>query len=93
MRVRMCMLSLLIQSCVTLCNPMDYSPPGSSVRGILRERILEWAAIPFSRESPAAQIKPMFPVAPVLQEDYAEPLGEALMTPCYGLFTILSIGN
>ena len=69
MRVRMCMLSLLIQLCVTLCNPMDYSPPGSSVRGILRERILEWAAIPFSRESPAAQIKPMFPVAPAMQAD------------------------
>ena len=32
-----------------LCKPMDYSPPGSSVRGILQERLLEWLAIPFSR--------------------------------------------
>ena len=33
------------------CNPMDYSPPGSSVHRILQARILEWVAIPFSRES------------------------------------------
>ena len=37
------------QSCPTLCNPMDCSPPGSSVHGILQTRILEWVAIPFSR--------------------------------------------
>ena len=35
----------------SLCQPMDYSPPGSSVHGILQARILEWIAIPFSRES------------------------------------------
>ena len=39
------------QSCPTLCNPMDCSPPGSSVHGILQARILEWVAIPFSRVS------------------------------------------
>jgi len=39
------------QSCLTLCNPMDCSPPGSSVHGILQARILEWVAIPFSRGS------------------------------------------
>ena len=39
------------QSCVTLCNPMDCSLPGSSVHGILQARILEWLAIPFSRGS------------------------------------------
>ena len=38
-------------SCVRLSNPMDYSPPGSSVHGILQARILEWVAIPFSRGS------------------------------------------
>ena len=37
------------QSCLTLCNPMDCSPPGS-VHGILQVRILEWVAISFSRE-------------------------------------------
>ena len=39
------------QSCLTLCNPMDYSLQGSSVHGILQQRILEWVAIPFSRGS------------------------------------------
>ena len=40
-------LCLVARSCLTLCNPMDYSPPGSSVHGILA-RILEWVAISFS---------------------------------------------
>ena len=40
----------LSQSCLTLCNPVDCSPPGSSVRGILQARILEWVAISFSRQ-------------------------------------------
>ena len=35
----------LLQSCPTLCNPIDSSPPGSSVPGILQVRILEWVAI------------------------------------------------
>ena len=39
------------QSCPTLCDPMDCSPPGSSVHGILQARILEWVASPFSRGS------------------------------------------
>ena len=39
------------QSCLTLCNPMDCSPPGSSVHRILQARIVEWIAIPFSRGS------------------------------------------
>ena len=37
----------LLQSCPTLCNPIDGSPPGSSVHGILQARTLEWVAIPF----------------------------------------------
>ena len=41
----------LLQSCLTLCNPMDPGPPGSSVHGILQARILEWLAMPSSRES------------------------------------------
>ena len=36
------------QSCLTLCNPMDGSPPGSSVHGILQASVLEWVAISFS---------------------------------------------
>ena len=37
------------QSCLTLCDPMDCSPPGSSVHGISQARIPEWVAISFSR--------------------------------------------
>ena len=36
---------------LTVCNSMDWSPPGSSVHGILQARILEWVAVPFSRGS------------------------------------------
>ena len=39
------------QLCLTLCDPVDCSPPGSSVHGILQARILEWVAVPFSRKS------------------------------------------
>ena len=39
------------QSCLILCDPVDYGPPGSSVRGILQARILEWEAIPSSKGS------------------------------------------
>ena len=42
---------LVTQSCLTLCEPMDCCPPGSSVHGILQARILAWVAIFFSRGS------------------------------------------
>ena len=41
----------LLQSCFSHTNPMDCSPPGSSVHGILQARILEWVAMPSSRRS------------------------------------------
>ena len=37
-----------LQSCLTLCNPMDCSLPGSSIHGIFQARVLEWVAIAFS---------------------------------------------
>ena len=40
--------SEVTQSCLTLCDPMDCSPPGSSVQGIFQARVLEWGAIAFS---------------------------------------------
>ena len=40
-----------LQLCPTLCDPLDYSLPGSSVHGILQARILEWVAVPSSRGS------------------------------------------
>ena len=45
------MLHWVAQSCPTLCGPMDCSPPGSSVHGILQARILEWVVMPSSRGS------------------------------------------
>ena len=39
-----------LQSCPTLCDPIDGSPPGSPVPGILQARTLEWVAISFSNE-------------------------------------------
>ena len=48
--VMMCVRQKL-QLCLAIWDPMDYSPPGSSVHGILQARILEWIAIPFSRRS------------------------------------------
>ena len=41
-----CVHAKLFQSCLTFCNPMNHSPPGSSVHGILQARILEWVACP-----------------------------------------------
>ena len=39
---------LVAQLCLTLCNPMDYSPPGSPIHGMFQARVLEWDAIAFS---------------------------------------------
>ena len=41
-----------LQSCPTLCDPIDRSPPGSSVAGILQTRTLEWVAMSFAKEVP-----------------------------------------
>ena len=43
------LLMLVSQPCPSFCDPMDSSPPGFSVHGILQARILEWVAFPFSR--------------------------------------------
>ena len=44
------------QSCPTLCDPMDCSPPGSSIHGILQARVLEWVSISFSISPPSARV-------------------------------------
>ena len=49
---------LITQSCLTLCDSMDWSPPGSSVLGILQARILEWAAISFPGIFPTQGLNP-----------------------------------
>ena len=48
---------LVTQSCLTLCNPMDCNPAGSSVHRVSQTRILEQVAIPFSRELHCGQIR------------------------------------
>ena len=60
---------VLSRQCPTLCDPMDCSPPGSSVHGILQARVLERVAIPSSRDLPNPDIKPVSPASPALQED------------------------
>ena len=57
---------LFSQSCSTLCDSKDCSMPGSSVCGILQAKLLQWGAIPFSRNLPDQGIKPR---SPVLQAD------------------------
>ena len=66
------------QSRLTLCNPMDHSPPGSSVHGILQARILEWLLFPPPGDLPNPGTEPESPVPPALQADSlpAEPLGK-----------------
>ena len=51
------MRAKLLQLCPTLCDPVDYSRPQSSVHGILQERILEWVAVPSTREFPDPEIE------------------------------------
>ena len=48
LRLSACLLAKSLQLCLTLRNPIDGSPPGSAVPGILQARTLEWVAISFS---------------------------------------------
>ena len=56
----------LLQLCPTLCDPMDCSPPGTSVHGILQARTLGWAAVPSSSDLPNPGIKPVSLTSPAL---------------------------
>ena len=57
----MCMHAKSLQSCPTLCDPMDHSLPSSSVHGILQARILEWSPRPPPGDLPTAGIELMSP--------------------------------
>ena len=74
------------QSCLTFCNPVDCSPPGSSVHGILQARILEWVAISFSRGSSQPRDRTW---SPTLQADslLSEPPGKPSHMKVKGLVT------
>ena len=67
---------LVSQSCPALCEPMECHPSGSSVRGILQARILEWVAVSFSRDLPDPGIERR---SPTLQADSlpSEPPGQS----------------
>ena len=54
-----CVCVKLLQLCLTLCDPIDYSFPGSAVHGILQSRILEWIACPPPGNLPDPGIEPM----------------------------------
>ena len=74
---RICVL--VIPSCLTLCDPVDYSPPGSPVHGILQPRILEWVAISFSRGS--SQPRDQTPVSHIADRFFlpSKPPGKPIM--------------
>ena len=73
---------LCAQSCPTLCDPMDCSPPASSAHGIFQARMLEWVAISTPRDLPDPGIEPVSPASPVspaLASEFftTEPLGKS----------------
>ena len=77
-----------LQSCLTLCDHIDGSPPGSSIPGILQARILEWVAVSFSREgistlSPSVVFLYFF--ALITEEGF-------LSSPCYSLQLCIQVG-
>ena len=59
-KICMCACSVF-QQCLTLCNPMDCKPPGSSIHGIFQTRVLEWDAISSSRGPSCPRIEPVSP--------------------------------
>ena len=65
-----CMHAKLLQSCLTLCDPMDPSPPGSSVHGILQARILEWVACPPLGDLPNPGTEPVYLMSPALTGEF-----------------------
>ena len=77
-----CMHVKSLQSCVTLCDPLDCSPPGSSVHGILQARIPEWVPISFSRGSSRPRNRTLVScIADIFFTDWA--MREALKTVWY----------
>ena len=76
-----CCCVQLLESYPTLFDPVDCSPPDSSVHGILQTRILEWVAILFSRDLPDPGMEPG---SPALQGDslLSEPPGKHIVCVC-----------
>ena len=62
----LCTLAKLLQSCQTLCDPMNCSLPVSPIPGILQARILDWIAVSSSRDLPNPEIEPTSLMSPAL---------------------------
>ena len=60
----------LLQLYLTLCDPVDSSPPGSSVHGVLQARILEWLAMPSLEDLPDLGIEPTSLTSPALADRF-----------------------
>ena len=74
-------MKVIVIQCLTLRDPVDCSPPGSSVHGILQAIILEWVAMPSSRGPSDRGVKPG---SPALQANSSpsEPLGKPINMKC-----------
>ena len=85
----------LFQSCLSLCNPLDCSPPGSSVHGILQARILEWITMPSSRRSskPRDQTRDSCSSCTAGRFFTAEPPGKPITWIYHSLFCIHQLMN
>ena len=89
----MCVCVLVTQSCPTLCDPMDCSPPGSSAHGILQARILECVACPPSGDLPDPGIEPASLMSPALQALPLAPPGKPSPSISEVYFLIVSGGH
>ena len=68
--LRVCVCAKSLQLYQTVCNPVDHSPPGSSVHGILQERIVEWVAMPSFKGSSTPGNEPASLTTPVLRVSF-----------------------
>ena len=66
----MCVHAVCLQLCPTLCDPMNRSPPVSSVHGVLQARILEWVAMLPARGLPDPEIEPESLISPALTSGF-----------------------
>ena len=83
-----------LQSCPTLCDPMAYSPPGSSVHEIRQARILEWVAMPSSRCPVYCMLIFSLTYFEVLVNERGVMSGIVLNLRCFEIFGIsINIGN
>ena len=73
-----CAVCFVAQSCPTLSDPMDYSPPGSSIHEIFQARVLEWGVITFSARTPEGPLNDFFIAFAMLSCNYTFPCLYAL---------------